>query len=145
MGDGYLWIKVLHLLAVISWMAGLFYLPRLMVYHAGCAVESETSEVFKVMERRLLRAIMRPAGVVSWVMGIWLGLRGGWFAGGIDWLWLKVGAVAGLTVVHLMLERHVYEFAGDRRVYSGRYFRVLNEVPTVLLIVIVVLAVVKPL
>ena len=144
MTDGYGWLKVVHLLAVFSWMAGLFYLPRLMVYHADAAVGSPVSEQFKIMERRLLRAIMRPAMVVTWIFGVWLGIAGGWFEAGMYWLWLKVTAVIGLSGVHGVLERHVGLFARDQRVKSGVYYRVLNEVPTLLLIVVVTLVVLKP-
>ncbi len=144
MSDGYLWLKVVHLLAVFSWMAGLFYLPRLMVYHADAAVGSLVSEQFKIMERRLLKAIMRPAMVVTWIFGLWLGFSGEWFAPGVYWLWLKLLAVVILSGVHGLLERHAGLFARDQRVKSGVYFRVLNEVPTLLLIVIVILVVFKP-
>lgn len=144
MSDGYSWLKVIHLLAVFSWMAGLFYLPRLMVYHADAAVGSAVSEQFKIMERRLLKAIMRPAMLVSWIFGLWLGIAGGWFDAGIYWLWMKLVAVLGLSGVHGLLERHVALFARDVRVKSGVYFRVLNEVPTLLLIAIVILVVFKP-
>lgn len=144
MSDGYSWLKVIHLLAVFSWMAGLFYLPRLMVYHADAAVGSAVSEQFKIMERRLLKAIMRPAMLVSWIFGLWLGIAGGWFDAGIYWLWMKLVAVLGLSGVHGLLERHVALFARDARVKSGVYFRVLNEVPTLLLIAIVILVVFKP-
>jgi len=142
--DGYLWLKVVHLLAVFSWMAGLFYLPRLMVYHADAAVGSPVSEQFKIMERRLLKAIMRPAIVVTWVFGLWLGFAGEWFAPGVYWLWLKLLAGLVLSGIHGLLERHAGLFARDERVKSGVYFRVLNEVPTLLLIVIVILVVFKP-
>lgn len=138
------WVKVGHLLAVFSWMAGLFYLPRLLVYHATRETPAEAIAVFKVMERRLLKAIMRPAMIASWVFGVWLGAGLGWFTGDVYWLWWKVVAVGGLTVVHGLLERHVRLFARDQGYQSSKYFRVLNEVPTVLLIVIVILVVLKP-
>ena len=144
MSDGYLWIKALHVLAVIAWMAGLFYLPRLYVYHAGLAAGSETSELFKIMERRLLKAIMRPAAAVSIVAGFWVGLGGGWFGDGQWWLWAKLVLVVLMLGFHGLLERHAAEFRADRRRWSGKYFRVINEVPTVLLAGIVVLVVVKP-
>lgn len=142
--ESYLWLKAIHLLGAFSWMAGLFYLPRLLVYHASTRIGSEASELFKVMERRLLVAIMRPAAVVTMGLGVWIGWSGEWFAGNQGWLWVKVGGVGGLCGVHLVLERHVSEFARDLRTHGGRYFRVLNEVPTVLLIVIVVMVVLKP-
>jgi len=138
------WVKIGHLLAVFSWMAGLFYLPRLLVYHATHETPAEAIALFKVMERRLLKAIMRPAMIASWVFGIWLGVGFGWFSGGAYWLWWKVLAVGGLTAVHGLLERHVAVFARDEGYQSSKYFRVLNEVPTVLLMAIVILVVLKP-
>jgi putative membrane protein len=137
----YEWMKVIHLLADFAWMAGLFYLPRLFVYHADEAVGTATSETFKVMERRLLKAIMRPAAVVAILSGLALM----YLTAVTDlWIWLKLAAVIGLGVVHGMLEKNVRLFAGDARPKSSRYFRILNEVPTVLLIVIVVMVVVRP-
>jgi putative membrane protein len=115
-----------------------------MVYHADAAVGSPVSEQFKIMERRLLKAIMRPAMVVTWIFGLWLGFAGEWFAPGVYWLWLKLLAVVILSGIHGLLERHAGLFARDQRVKSGVYFRVLNEVPTLLLIVIVILVVFKP-
>lgn len=144
MGDSYLWVKIVHILGFVSWMAGLFYLPRLFVYHAESGVETMLGETFKVMERRLLVAIMRPAGLVAIGSGFWLGVVGGWFVSGDWWLWIKLMAVGGLVVYHLVLERHVLLFGSGRERKSGRYFRVLNEVPTVLLIVIVVMVILKP-
>lgn len=143
-GESYLWLKAIHVLGAFSWMAGLFYLPRLLVYHASTQAASETSELFKVMERRLLVAIMRPAAVVTVAFGVWTGWFGGWFSGNQGWLWVKLAGVAGLCGVHLLLERHVSEFAKDLRTHGGRYFRVLNEIPTVLLILVVVMVVLKP-
>jgi putative membrane protein len=141
--DLYSWLKVVHILAVISWMAGLFYLPRLFVYHADKPLGSETSETFKVMERRLLKAIMRPAGLVSLATGGWL-----WWLSGFSvmeaWLLIKLAAVVCMVLFHGLLERCVAEFGRDGRPYSSRRFRMLNEVPTVLLIVIVAMVVLKP-
>lgn len=144
LADWYVWLKAGHILAVIAWMAGLFYLPRLMVYHSGSRVGSETSELFKVMERRLLKAIMRPAAAVTWILGLWTATAGGWFSSGDWWLWAKLLLVIALTGVHAVLERHSADFSHDRRNRTERYFRVLNEVPTVLLLGIVILVVVKP-
>ncbi len=139
----YPWIKVIHILAVISWMAGLFYLPRLFVYHAGKALGSESDDTFKTMERRLLRAIMRPAAVVAVVSGIALlhvlGLRLA-----EPWVALKLVAVVMMLIFHGLLERHVREFQSGLRLNSSRYFRVINEIPTLLLIAIVILVVVRP-
>jgi protoporphyrinogen IX oxidase len=137
----YEWLKVVHLLADFAWMAGLFYLPRLFVYHADEAVGTATSETFKVMERRLLKAIMRPAAVIAVISGIVLM---GITRAADPWIWIKLVAVLGLLMVHGMLEKNVRLFAADERPKSSRYFRILNEVPTVLLIIIVIMVVVRP-
>lgn len=144
MTDGFGWLKVLHVLSAFAWMAGLFYLPRLMVYHAQSGVGSEVSEQFKVMESRLLAAIMRPAMAATWVFGLWLGIAGGWFFVGEWWLWLKLALVVTLSIVHGLLERHAAEFRADLRTRGSRYFRWLNEAPTALLVGIVILVVMKP-
>lgn len=139
----YLWIKALHVVAVIAWMAGLFYLPRLFVYHTRQAVGSENDALFQMMERRLMKAIMRPAGVVALAAGV-----GTVIASGIPWStpWLsaKLVGVVGLLVYHGLLEKYLASFAKGQRVASERYFRIINEVPTVLLIWIVIFVVVKP-
>ena len=138
-----LWIKALHIVAVIAWMAGLFYLPRLYVYHVSQKIGSETDELFKIMERRLLKAIMRPACVVALLAGGYLVTASG-FAWFDVWLSAKLLAVVLLVVYHGMLESYCKKFAGGWRGRSERYFRILNEVPTVLLIWIVIFVVVKP-
>jgi protoporphyrinogen IX oxidase len=139
----YLWIKALHVIAVMSWMAGLLYLPRLMVYHSDVVVGSERDGTFKIMERRLLNAIMTPACVVSVLSGgSLIGLAG--FEGSETWLLVKFAGVLGLLVCHGLMWRHVASFARDERLHSGRYYRVFNEVPTVLMIVIVICVIVKP-
>jgi protoporphyrinogen IX oxidase len=144
-GEMYLWLKAFHLLAVISWMAGLLYLPRLMVYHAMAEPQSDAAATFKVMERRLLRAIMTPAMVVSVVLGLWLAHDGGFLADGVPlWLGVKFVLVGGLIAVHLLLSWHVRQFARDENRQGAAYFRAINEVPTVLMIGIVIAAVVKP-
>ena len=140
----YPWTKALHLLSVFAWMAGLFYLPRLYVYHAAAAPGSESSETFKVMERRLLRAIMNPAMVAAWTFGLLLVLTPGvvdWRAG---WWHGKAAGFLGMTAVHHHLATARKDFAADRRVRTGRYWRVLNEAPTLLLALIVVMVIVKP-
>lgn len=142
--EGYLWVKILHVLAVISWMAGLFYLPRLFVYHAENEGKTEIPVVFKIMERRLLKAIMRPAALVALLTGGWLISLGDWMHPIPVWLWLKIVFVALMVGFHGLLEIHVARFRDDREVRSGRYFRMINEIPTVLLIFIVVLVVGKP-
>ena len=139
----YEWVKVVHLLSVIAWMAGLFYLPRLMVYHADVAIGSETDATFKVMERRLLTAIMRPALVLTLLSGFALvGILHVGF--GTGWLIGKLAGVLGMVGFHVLLEQHVGEFRRDSRMRTNVYFRIVNEVPTVLLIWIVVFVVVKP-
>lgn len=138
----YLWIKALHIIAVISWMAALLYLPRLLVYHCDAPVGSAQSETFKVMERRLLKAIANPAMVVSWLAGLFLIYEGGWISSG--WLHGKLALVIGLSAFHGLLARWVREFAGDQRLHKARFFRIANEVPTLLMIGIVLLVVLKP-
>lgn len=138
----YLWFKALHVIAVIAWMAGMLYLPRLFVYHCAAAPGSEQSETFKVMERRLLRAIINPAMVVTWAVGLWLAWDGGWLGAG--WFHAKLALVLVLSAVHGLLSAYVRAFAEDRNTRSETFYRALNEVPTVLMIGIVVLVVVKP-
>jgi putative membrane protein len=141
----YLWLKAFHLVAVISWMAGLLYLPRLMVYHALAAPRSDAAATFRVMERRLLRAIMTPAMVVAVGLGLWLVHDGGFMADGVPlWLRIKFVLVGALVVIHLLLAWHVRQFARDENRQGAGYFRVINEVPAVLMVGIVIAAVVKP-
>ena len=138
----YEWIKAFHIIAVIAWMAGMLYLPRLFVYHCGADVGSMQSETFKVMERRLLKAIINPAMILTWLLGLWLAWRGGWFAA--PWLHAKLALLIGMMGVHGILSRYVKDFAADRRRKSQKFFRIINEVPTVLMILIVILVVIKP-
>lgn len=138
----YNWIKAFHVIAVISWMAGMLYLPRLFVYHADMQKGSAQSETFKVMERRLLRAIINPAMIASWVFGLWLAWKGFGFQGG--WLHGKIAAVVAMSGVHGYLSGAVRKFAEDRNTKPSRHWRIVNEVPTVLMIVIVILVIVKP-
>jgi protoporphyrinogen IX oxidase len=138
-----LWIKALHIVAVVAWMAGLFYLPRLYVYHTRQVVGSETDVLFKHMERMLLKAIMRPAAVVAVLAGGYLVSASG-FKWSEIWLSLKLLGVIGLLAYHGLLEYYCVRFALGLRVRSENYFRILNEVPTLLLIWIVVMVVVKP-
>ncbi|MCA0407577.1 MAG: protoporphyrinogen oxidase HemJ [Proteobacteria bacterium] len=137
-----LYLKALHVIAVISWMAGLLYLPRLFVYHAVEPVGSEPSERFKVMERRLFRFIMRPAMIVSWVAGLWLAWSSFGFKGG--WLHAKLLLVVLMTVHHELQGRWLREFADDKRVHAQKFFRIQNEIPTLLMIAIVIFVIVKP-
>jgi len=138
----YEWLKAFHVLAVISWMAGMLYLPRLMVYHAEAQKGSIQSETFKIMERRLLKGIINPAMVVTWVLGLYLAWSAFAFKGG--WLHAKILLVFVLSGIHGMLSKHVKNFANDRNEKSPRYFRILNEVPAVLMVGIVILVIVKP-
>jgi protoporphyrinogen IX oxidase len=139
----YLWLLTAHLLAMIAWMAGMLYLPRLFVYHTGVAAGSEASETFKVMERRLYRAIMTPAMAATWLFGILLAAIPGVSSG--YWLWAKLVLVAWMTVLHFLFGHWRREFAADLRPRGALFYRAINEVPTLLLIGIVILAVVKPL
>ena len=141
----YAWLKAFHIVSVIAWMAGLFYLPRLFVYHAERGrAGSELSETLKVMEGKLLRIIMVPAMVASWLFGLLLLAVPGVVDWGLAWPWGKAAAVLGLTALQLWLGRLAEEFAADANRRPGRYFRILNEVPTVLLLAIVILVVVEP-
>lgn len=141
-GSAYLWVKAIHVIAVISWMAGLLYLPRLFVYHASVQTGSETSETFKIMERRLLKAIMIPAMILAWALGLTMAVDGGLFSQ--PWFHVKLLAVLGMTASHVFLARCKTAFAEDRNTRSQKFFRVLNEVPTLLMIVIVILVILKP-
>jgi putative membrane protein len=138
----YVWIKALHIIAVISWMAGMLYLPRLFVYHCEAKLGSNQSETFKVMERRLLRAIINPAMIVTWLAGLYLAWSGSWFSAG--WLHGKLLLVLILSGVHGFFARCVKDFAADRNTRSQKFYRIINEVPTLLMIGIVILVVVKP-
>lgn len=139
----YLWFKAGHIVAMVAWMAGMFYLPRLFVYHAGAAKGSELSETLKVMERRLLRAIINPAMIATWFFGLCL-LYANPALMGDGWIHVKLTAVLILSGIHGMLARHRKQFAADANVHSAKYYRVLNEAPTVLLVVIVIMVVVRP-
>lgn len=137
-----LWIKALHILAVIAWMAGMLYLPRLFVYHAGATVGTPQSETFKVMERRLLKGIMLPSMIITWAAGLWLAYSTFAFQGG--WLHAKIALVVAMSGLHGYLSASARKFAEDRNVKSALHWRVMNEVPTVILVLIVILVVVKP-
>ena len=135
-----LWLKALHIIAVIAWMAGMLYLPRLYVYHADAG--SKQAETFVVMERRLLRAIMNPAMIVVWITGPLLAWRMGMWKDG--WLHAKFALVVALTVYHHLLSRWRKDFAAGSPPHDARFFRMVNEVPAILMVGIVVLVVVKP-
>jgi protoporphyrinogen IX oxidase len=140
--DGYSWFRALHVMSVIAWMAGLFYLPRLYVYHTQQAVGSQTSAVFKVMERKLLSYIMTPAMIASWLFGLILAI--GYIGFHDAWFHVKLLMVVLMTVFHLLLVRWRSAFAADANQHSERFYRMINEVPTLLMIVIVVMVIVKP-
>lgn len=139
----YEWIKALHVIAVIAWMAGMLYLPRLFVYHCEAEVGSKQSETFKVMERRLLKAIINPAMIVTWLAGLYLAWSGRWLFTSW-WIYGKLFLVLVLSGVHGLFARWVKDFAADRNRHQQKFYRLINEVPTVLMIGIVILVVVKP-
>jgi putative membrane protein len=140
--EAYLWIKALHVLAVISWMAGLLYLPRLFVNHVGLPMGSAESDLLKGMEARLLRIIMTPAMLLSWIAGLWLAYIGFRFQGG--WLHLKLLGVVGLTVAHFYFAQSARRFQLDENRHTARFWRMVNEIPALLMILVVVLVIVKP-
>ena len=138
----YEWIKALHVIAVISWMAGMLYLPRLFVYHCEAERGSKQSETFKVMEQRLLRAIINPAMIVTWFAGLYLVWVGQWYSA--PWFHAKFLLVLIQSGVHGFFARCVKDFAADKNLRSQRLYRIINEVPTILMILIVILVIVKP-
>ena len=138
------WIKALHIIAVISWMAGLLYLPRLFVYHCQAEPGSAQSETFKVMEGKLSRLIMFPAMVASLAFGFGLLASPGYLANAGPWLWVKLSLVAGLCFAHWKMVQWRNDFAADQNTHPERFFRIANEVPTLLMIGIVILVVVRP-
>jgi TIGR00701 family protein len=142
--DAYFWIKALHVISIIAWMAGLLYLPRLFVYHTQAPAGSAQSETFKVMERKLLRFIMNPAMIASWIFGIWLIvlLSPGVMTAG--WLHAKLTLVLLLSAAHGLMAKWRRDFERDANRHSQRFYRIANEVPTLLMIGIVILVVVKP-
>jgi putative membrane protein len=138
----YDWLKAFHVIAIIAWMAGLLYLPRLFVYHCDAPKGSTQSETFKIMERRLLKAIMNPAMIAAWALGLILVWQGGWWRAG--WLHGKLLLVLILSGAHGYLARHLRLFAADANTKPQRHWRIVNEVPTLLMIGIVILVIVKP-
>ena len=142
--DLYPWLKAAHLLAAFAWMAGMFYLPRLYVYHAMAGAHTPQAETFKVMERRLLQAIMTPAMLVTVALGLWLAFGTKvvyWKAG---WLHVKILLTILMIALHLLLSKWRKDFEADRIPHSPVFFRAVNEIPTVLLIGIVIMVVVRP-
>ncbi|MDP2780773.1 protoporphyrinogen oxidase HemJ [Devosia sp.] len=138
------WVKAAHVLSVIAWMAGLLYLPRLFIYHAGVAVGSEASETFKTMERKLYRGITTPAMIASWIFGLWLAFGYGLVDFSQGWMWVKALTVIVLTGVQGFYGSLRRAFAEDRNRRSHKFFRAINEIPFVLAIIIVIMVIVKP-
>jgi putative membrane protein len=138
----YEWIKAFHLMAAISWMAVLLYLPRLYVYHAEAEAGSEKSKTFKTMERRLLRGIGNPAMSVTWILGLWMAFDANWFTEG--WFHIKFLLVILMTGFHMMMAKWRKDFEADRNHRSGKYYRFMNEVPAVIMVGIVIMVVVRP-
>ena len=140
--DYYLWLKALHVIAIIAWMAGLLYLPRLFVYHADVQAGSDQARTFEIMERRLLRAIMNPAMIVVWITGPALAFWGEWYKFG--WLHAKIALVIGLSAAHMYFAKRRRLLAEGHDAKSSGFYRAINEVPTLLMIGIVILVIVKP-
>ena len=138
----YEWIKAVHIMAVIAWMSGMLYLPRLMVYHCDAEIGSKQSETFKVMEYRLLHYITTPAMVLVWIFGLYMSIEAPWY----DelWLQLKVALVVLMSGLHGFLTARVKDFAADKNRFSQKFYRIINEVPAVLIVLIVILVVIKP-
>jgi putative membrane protein len=135
-----LWIKVIHIVAVISWMAGLLYLPRLFVYHSENISKNDLSSTFKIMEYRLYRFIMNPAMMVVWLSGFIL-----LYDNGLDlWLIIKFLLVFLMTIFHIFMKKCLNDFENDKSEYSSKFFRIINEIPTILMIFIIILVVIKP-
>jgi putative membrane protein len=144
LGAAYPWVKALHIIAVIAWMAGLLYLPRLYVYHAGVPAGSSRAAMLEIMERRLLRAIMLPAAAMTYGFGLLLAAIPGvvdWHRG---WFWAKLGLVALLTVFHILLAYWRHGFAAGKFSHSPKFYRIINELPTMMMIAIVLLVVIRP-
>lgn len=145
LADAYRWILALHIMSVIAWMAGMFYLPRLFVYHAERApVGSAQSEIFKVMELKLLRVIINPAMIATWFFGLCLVFTPGVVDWGLVWPWVKAAMVIMMSGFHGWLSTRRKEFARDENTRSGKTYRMANELPTVLMAVIVIMVVIKP-
>jgi putative membrane protein len=138
----YAWVKAFHLIAVISWMAGMLYLPRLFVYHCEAEPGSKQSETFKVMERRLLTVIINPAMIATWILGLWLAYESGFYRE--HWLQAKFLLVIGLSGLHGEMVRWFRDFQNDRNTRPAKFYRIMNEVPAVLMVLIVLLVVLKP-
>ena len=144
LSSAYPWIKSIHVIAVIAWMAGLLYLPRLFVYHVDAAPGSDKSETFKAMERRLLRVIMNPAMIVSLVLGILLLGTPGVIDWGSLWIWVKLAAVAAMMAAHMVFGKWRKDFEADANTRPAKTYRIANEVPTLLMILIVIMVIARP-
>jgi protoporphyrinogen IX oxidase len=140
----YEWVKALHVISVIAWMAGMMYLPRLFVYHADAPVGSEKSETFKVMERRLYRGITTPAMLATWVFGLWMAFGFGVVDWSMGWMWLKALMVIALSGIHGWYGSLLRAFRDDRNTRTHKFFRAINEIPFLLAMVIVIAVIVKP-
>jgi protoporphyrinogen IX oxidase len=140
----YPWVKSLHIVSMVAWMVGLLYLPRLFVYHAMAPIGSNPSETFKVMERRLLRGIMTPAMIATWAFGLVLAGTPGVVDWRMGWMWTKLALVVALSAFHFALSRWCDAFSADSNKHSTQFFRIVNELPTLAMIAIVLLVVVKP-
>lgn len=139
----YEWLRALHIISVIAWMAGLLYLPRLFVYHAESAHGSPQSETFKIMERRLLKIIMNPASISVWLFGgLMLYAAPGMLSEG--WMHVKLTCVILMTGLHHVYARWVKIFAADKNTRPAKFYRIMNEVPAALMVIIVIMAVVQP-
>ena len=144
MGAYYEWFKALHVISVIAWMAGMLYLPRLYVYHADAVPGSDKSETFKIMERRLLKAITTPAMVASFIFGGLMLATPGAIDWSMGWVWAKIALIVAMTAMHGFLGKWRKDFEADRNTRPGKFYRMMNEVPTLLMIFVVILVIVKP-
>lgn len=142
--DIYPWVKSLHIISVIAWMAGMFYLPRLFVYHADAEIGSDKSETFKIMERRLLRGIINPAMIMTFLFGGLLLLTPGIIHWGDIWIWMKLALVFLMSSYHGYLSRWRRQFEADDNQHPAKFYRWANEIPTALMVLIVIVVVVKP-
>ncbi len=145
LSEVYPWLKVGHIISVISWMAGLFYLPRLFVHHSEkVKISSETDKLFIMMELKLLRVIMTPAMIATWIFGIGLALIPGVIEWSAFWPWVKLVCLLLMTGFHFWLSKRQKEFGQGKNLLGGRTYRIMNELPTVLLLVIVIMVIVRP-
>jgi putative membrane protein len=143
MENYFLWYKAIHVIAVISWMAAMFYMPRLFVYHAKPNITKEMDETFKLMEKRLLRIIMTPSMVITYIFGLLVAYIYGFVAMGI-WFHIKMGAVLALTILHRMQAKWVKDFAKGNNKHTEIFYRIINEVPVIFMVIAVIMVVVKP-